>query len=548
MDRVEAPWRWMERLPAHLARFAGEWRGKTIADLAREKVDEDPGFVALIDDCRNLTRREWLGDAQALANALYARGLRAGDVVAFQTPNWHEAAIIDLACAIAGLVLAPIVPIYRDAEVTMMLGDCRARALFTCTQFRRYDFAAMAARVRDALPDLDHVFTVRGDGLEDFAALVDEGRNLTDYRPQVDATDVKLVLYTSGTTGRPKGVLHSHNTLENIVRKSYAHWAIGAGDTLIMPSPVTHVSGYANGLESPLVVGTRVILMESWNAGEAVRLIERYQVSGTVAATPFLVELADAARKAGTRLPSMRMFACGGAAVPPDLIPAANAAFDNLRAFRVFGASEVPLVSFGWPQDEHLAATSDGQVVDYEVRLVDDAGDPVAAGAEGEILARGPSMMIGYAEQGQSSAAFDSEGYFRTGDLGTLSPAGAITITGRKKDLIIRGGENISAVEIEDVLRTHPQVRDASVVAMPHDRLGEGVCAYIIGEGVRSEGDWPDEAALCQHVQDSGLAKQKTPERFVFVEDFPRTASGKIRKDRLRAEVAAMIQAEKANA
>ena len=543
MDRVDSPWRWLERLPPHLAPFVGQWRGKTIADLARQRVDEDPDFVALVDDRRDLTRREWLDEAQALANALHARGLAAGDVVAFQTPNWHEAAIIDLACAIAGLVLSPIVPIYRDAEVTMMLGDCRARALFTCTQFRRYDFAEMAERIRGNLPDLVHVFTVRGEGPDDFAALVQEGRGLPAYRPQVDASEVKLVLYTSGTTGRPKGVLHSHNTLENIVRKSYEHWRIGAGDTLIMPSPVTHVSGYANGLESPLIVGTRVVLMESWNADEAVRLIERYEVAGTVAATPFLVELADAARRAGTRLPSMRMFACGGAAVPPDLIHSANSAFDNLQAFRVFGASEVPLVSFGWPDDPTLAARTDGEVVDYEVKLVDDAGEPVAPGTEGEILARGPSTMLGYADEAQSSAAFDAEGYFRTGDLGVLSPEGAITITGRKKDLIIRGGENISAVEIEDVLRTHPQVRDASVVAMPHERLGEGVCAYVIANGER-----PGIEALCRHVQDSGLAKQKTPERFVFVEDFPRTASGKIRKDRLRAEVAALIEQEKASA
>ena len=543
MDRVEAPWRWLERLPPQLARFADQWRGKTIADFARERVDEDPGFVALVDDRRDLTRREWLDEAQTLANALHARGLAAGDVVAFQTPNWHEAAIIDLACTIAGLVLSPIVPIYRDAEVTMMLGDCRARALFTCTQFRRYDFAEMADRIRGDLPDLAHVFTVRGDGPDDFAALVQEGRSLSPYRPEVDAAEVKLVLYTSGTTGRPKGVLHSHNTLENIVRKSYEHWRIGAGDTLIMPSPVTHVSGYANGLESPLIAGTRVVLMESWNADDAVRLIERYEVAGTVAATPFLVELADAARRAGTRLPSMRMFACGGAAVPPDLIPSANSAFENMQAFRVFGASEVPLVSFGWPDDRKLAARTDGEVVDYEVKLVDDAGDPVAPGTEGEIMARGPSMMLGYADEAQSAAAFDAEGYFKTGDLGILSQEGAITITGRKKDLIIRGGENISAVEIEDVLRTHPQVRDASVVAMPHERLGEGVCAYVI-----SEGDAPDIAALCRHVQDSGLAKQKTPERFVFVDDFPRTASGKVRKDRLRAEVAALIEQEKTSA
>ena len=228
----------------------------------------------------------------------------------------------------------------------------------------------------------------------------------------------------------------------------------------------------------------------------------------------------------------MRWFACGGAAVPPDLIPSAHEAFANLNAFRVFGASEVPLVTYGWPKDETLAATTDGQVVTYGVRVVDEAGNDVAPGTEGEILARGASMMLGYADADQTAAAITRDGYFQTGDLGNFAPNGAITITGRKKDLIIRGGENISAVEIEDVLRTHPQVRDASVVAMPHERLGEGGCAYIISAGAPASVE-----ALCRHVQDSGLAKQKTPERFEFVEDYPRTASGKIRKDMLRADI-----------
>ncbi|GGD33404.1 AMP-binding protein [Croceicoccus pelagius] len=543
MAKLEMPWKWLDLPPQHLARFSNQWSGKTIADLARERAASDPDFVAMVDGVRSLTFPEWLADAQALANTLAARGLEPGDVIAFQTPNWHEAAVLNLACAIAGLVVNPIVPIYRDAEVELMLRDCRARAIFTCTTFRRFDFSEMAERLSPKLPDLEHVFTVRGNGPNDLAALVEEGRTLADIAPEIDAGSVKMVLFTSGTTGRPKGVLHSHETLENIVRKSYGHWGIGKGETMIMPSPVTHISGYANGLECPFIAGVRVVLMEAWNADEALSLIQEYEVSGTVAATPFLVELADAARNAGTRLPSMKVFACGGAAVPPDLIPAANSAFDNLQAFRVFGASEVPLVTFGWPQDEALAATTDGEVVDYEVKIVDDDGNPLPRDVEGEILARGPSMMLGYADEAQSAAAFDAEGYFKTGDLGTLSPNGAVTITGRKKDLIIRGGENISAVEIEDVLRTHPQVRDASVVAMPHERLGEGVCAYII-----SVGEPATVEALCAHVQASGLAKQKTPERFEFVDDYPRTASGKIRKDQLRADVKAKIEGERAEA
>jgi cyclohexanecarboxylate-CoA ligase len=541
MERHLPPWSWILLPGPHQQAFAVArlWDERTIADQAIELAATDPDFVALVDDIGALTRSELLTDAEALSAALYGRGLRAGDVLAFQVPNWREAAVINLAATLSGLVVNPVVPIYRDREVAQMLGDCGARAFFVASNFRNYDFAAMAGRVQAELPELEHVFTLRGAGEDDYAALLAEGRGKTFDRPNVDPLGVKMVLYTSGTTGRPKGVLHSHVTLQRIVAKSAEHWGIRSGEATLMPSPVTHVSGYANGLETPLICGTRTVLMESWDAAAAMDLIERHSLVGTVAATPFLVELAAAARESGKRLPSLRMFACGGAAVPPEVIPAANAAFENCRAFRVFGSSEVPLVSFGWTQDEQLAATTDGQVVDYEVRIVDDYDRDLPTGSEGEILARGPGMLLGYADQAQTVEAITADGFFRTGDLGVLSPEGAITITGRKKDLIIRGGENISAKEIEDVLHTHPGVREASVVAMPHQRLGEGVCAYV----VLNDGAAADAVALVAHVQASGLARQKTPERFEFVTDFPRTASGKIRKDLLRADVAAKLEA-----
>ena len=536
-DKISPPWEWLEIPAPHQRAYAqaDAWDLRTIADQAVERASADPDFVCMIDGTGQYTFASLVEEAEALSAALHGRGLRQGDVIAFQVPNWREAAVINLSAAMSGFVINPIVPIYRDAEVTMMLGDCRARAIFVPDVFRKTDYAAMARRVQATLPDLAHVFTVRGSGGDDFAALVAEGRGVRFLRPRVDPLGVKMVLYTSGTTGRPKGVLHSHVTLQRIVAKSAAHWGLNAGEATLMPSPVTHVSGYANGLEVPLICGVRSVLMEAWNVDDALRLIEQHQLVGTVAATPFLVELANAARGAGTGLPSFRFFACGGAAVPADLIPAANAAFANCGAFRVFGASEVPLVTFGWPHDERLAATTDGEVVDYDVRIVDHDDNDVAPGAEGEILARGPGMMLGYADAQQTAEAITADGYFRTGDLGTLSPEGAITITGRKKDLIIRGGENISAKEIEDVLHTHAGVKEASVVAMPHERLGEGVCAYVILSGEA------DAAALCAHIAESGMAKQKIPEHFEFVDDFPRTASGKIRKDMLRAAIKAKL-------
>ncbi len=540
----DVPWSWLELPAPHHRRYAhGDfWGGRTIADLAFDLAARDPAAPLFIDSGPRATRAGVLEDAEALSASLAELGLRAGEVISFQTPNWLEAAVINLAAALSGLIVNPIVPIYRDAEVGMMLADCRAKALFLPATFRNYDYAAMIERLRPTLPNLRHIILVRSsnEGFLAFDDLVTAGRGRSFARPKVDAGAVKMLLYTSGTTGRPKGVLHSHNTISRAVERCVAHWGVDPGDAIIMPSPVTHISGYSNGLELPFLAGTRTALMESWNAKEALAIIERHNVTGTVAATPFLIELAHEAKAAGKRLPSLRFFACGGAAVPPDVIPAANAAFENCRAFRVFGASEVPLVTLGFPkaEDEHLAATTDGAVIDYDVRVVDAEDRDLPLGEEGEILARGPAMFLGYADKMQTNEAITADGFFRTGDIGRLTPEGAILITGRKKDLIIRGGENISAKEIEDVLHAHAAVREATVVAMPHARLGEGICAYVI----LKPGETEDASALAAHVGASGLAKQKIPERFEFVDDFPRTASGKIRKDVLRSRIKAALE------
>jgi len=515
---------------SHLARFSENyWEERTISDRALALADADPDAAVIHAGDQTLSRGDVVTEAEALACAMTGFGLKPGDVISFMTPNWAEAAAINLGAAMAGLIVNPVVHIYRDAEVGMMLADSGSKLFFVAAAFRGFDYAAMAARLAPGLPELRHVVVVRGEKAG-YADLVAAHRGKPFGHRKVDPRGVKLLLYTSGTTGRPKGVLHSHNTMARVAKVSIAHWGIQPGDAIIMPSPVTHISGYSNGLELPFLAGTRTVLMENWNAGEALALINRHGVTGTVAATPFLTELADAARAAGDRLPSLRWFACGGAAVPPEVIPNADAAFENCHTFRVFGSSEVPLVTLGYPAaaDAHLAATTDGAVVDYEVRIVDEAGDDVAAAAEGEILARGPAMFLGYADPVQTAEALTEDGYFRTGDIGFLTSESAIIISGRKKDLIIRGGENISAREIENVLHTHPAVREAAVVAMPHARLGEGVCAFIILSGTA------DAASLAAHVGASGLARQKIPERFCFVDDFPRTASGKIRKDQLR--------------
>jgi acyl-CoA synthetase (AMP-forming)/AMP-acid ligase II len=535
---AQRPWDWLTPPAAHHGRYAAAdaWLGKTLGTLAYEAADRDPDAIVFLGDPVAPTYATLAADAEALAVSLIDLGLRPGDVVSFQTPNWFEAARL-MTAAMAGFVINPIVIIYRDAEVRQMLADCGAKAFFYAESFRGVDFAAMMERLAPDLPALTHAIPVRGSGNTGYEALVAAGRGRRLDVPRVDPRAVKMVLYTSGTTGRPKGVLHSHDTLARAVLVCVRHWGIRPGDALLMPSPVTHVSGFANGLEMPFLAGTRTALMEAWNAIEALAIIERHQVRGTVAATPFLQELLLRAREAGTALSSLHFFACGGAAIPAEIVRGANAQFGRPVAFRVFGSSEVPLVTLGYPRDAERAAATDGEVIDYEVKVIDDDGHTLPPGAEGEILARGPAMFMGYADEGQTREAIDDEGYFRTGDIGTVAADGTLLVTGRKKDLIIRGGENISAKEIEDVLHRHPTVAEASVVAMPHARLGEGVCAFVIAK----PGAAPDFATLVGFVAQSGLAPQKRPERIEFVADLPRTASGKIRKDVLRDTIRRLL-------
>jgi acyl-CoA synthetase (AMP-forming)/AMP-acid ligase II len=301
---------------------------------------------------------------------------------------------------------------------------------------------------------------------------------------------------------------------------------------------VAHVSGFSYGIDMPFYVGTQTVLMERWSADEAVELIERHAVKVMLGATPFLAELLASAEKLGSSLPSLEIFFCGGAAVPPALIRRAHEVFENCRTFRVFGSSECPMITQGCPEDRDLSATTDGRIFGYEVKVVDDDGNMLPPDTDGEMLARGASMFRGYTDPEATRQSFDPEGFFRTGDIGRVTAEGVLTVTGRKKDLIIRGGENISAKEIEDALHTHPDIKEAAIVAIPHARLGEGVCAIVIPKGSNR----PAREEISAYLKRWGLAPQKWPEMIHYVDDLPRTASGKVQKHLLRQQIADLVR------
>jgi len=519
--------------------FAG-YRNTTIAAAARAKAKQQPDDVAIfLDTGEEITFSAIYAEAVTLAAALRRLGLRRGDVVSFQLPNWREPVALNIACSLLGLVINPVIPIYRDRELGFILRDTRARVLFIPDIFRGFDYPAMIETLRDTLPDLEQVIVVKAeraiDGMQSYASLVAASeQNAPDEAVSPD--DVKIVMYTSGTTGNPKAVRHSHNTLARALDNGVDAWNLGASDVMLMPSPVTHITGFCNGMELPFFTRARAAFMQRWNVDEAIELIQRTRASICISATPFLNELVMAAEERGLGLPSMRLFACGGASVPPQLIRKTHRVLDNCRAFRVYGSTEAPLVTTGFqrPEEEDLAAGTDGHIYNYEVRVLDDAGQVLPVAADGEIALRGPTLMLGYGDAGQTQAAFDADGFFLTGDIGHITERGAIVITDRKKDIIIRGGENLSAREIEEVILDHPDIVEAAVVAMPHERLGEGVAAYV----VLREGSEPlTLEQLVAFLADSGLAKQKWPQRLELAAELPKTASGKVRKDALRREL-----------
>jgi acyl-CoA synthetase (AMP-forming)/AMP-acid ligase II len=512
----------------------GLWVHTTLADALRAASETTPRRTVLVDNDTRLDCATLYAQATGVAAALLAR-IPAGSVVSFMLPNWHEAAVIYLGATLAGMVVNPILPSLRDHDLRFILEDANAAMVFIPHRFGGYDYAAMAERVTAAMSPAPEVVVLRGSETPQagphtpYAALL--GQQLQAARlPVLDPDAVRMVLYTSGTTGRPKGVLHSHNSIYALIRQLREHWAIEPGDTFLVPSPIAHIGGSIYAFECPLLLGTTAVLMDRWDPDAAVALMTEERCTHMAGATPFLQQLLSAAERAGTRLPDLKVFICGGASVSPTLIRRAAAYFGSAAVTRVYGSTEVPVTTVGSLDDGDRAADTDGRVGVADVKL---------APGTGEILVRGPQMLVGYHHPEDDAESFDAQGYFRTGDLGRWVSAGfsagledrCLVVTGRAKDVIIRQGENISAKEVEDLLADHPGIAEIAVVGLPDERTGERACAVIVPAGAAR----PDVASLLALLEGKGVAKFKAPEQVVLWDALPKNDAGKILKHRIRA-------------
>ncbi|MFT5574533.1 MAG: acyl-CoA synthetase (AMP-forming)/AMP-acid ligase II [Bermanella sp.] len=510
----------------------GHWVKTTLADALKQAAAETPERVLLIDGDTRINCATLYEQAGSLARALLSRA-PAGSVVSFMLPNWHEAAVIYLASTLAGMVANPILPSLRERELAFILSDADSRFLFLPAEFRKFDYLALADTLVPQLANPPIVVVLRGDAGQHIAyqSIIDaETPKLA--LPCLNPDDVRMIMYTSGTTGRAKGVLHTHNTLNALIRQVGEHWRISDGDCFLVPSPISHIGGSIYAFESPLLLGSRAVLMEHWQPEPAVELMNAEGCTHMAGATPFLEGLLEAAKQKNTGLESLKVFICGGAAVPPQLIRDASAYLPNASVTRVYGSTEVPVTTVGAPKADELdyAAETDGRPGIASVKFIEHSA---AIMGEGEICARGPQMLLGYLHPEDDASSFDSEGYFHTGDLGReiKGPnANYIQVTGRAKDIIIRNGENISPKELEDLLLEHPNISDVAVVGRPHLKTGERVCAVVVPK----QNIGPDVLELFNFLVEHGVAKFKAPEQVEHWNALPRNVAGKVLKHEIR--------------
>jgi len=525
----------------------GWWPDRTINDLLDDYAASRPEKIALTavqaeqGVARQFTSRELASLADRVAVGLARLGVGRGDVVACQLPNGWQFVVTYLACSRIGAVMNPLMHIFRQRELSFMLHHSEARVLLIPDRFRGFDYPAMVEGLRAAVPALEHVIVVGGAGPDSFEARLsdpawerepDARAILTRSRPGPD--DVTQLMYTSGTTGEPKGVMHTANTCLSNIAAYAERLRLGPDDVVLMGSPMAHQTGFMYGLMMPFYLQASAVTLDIWNAATAARLMREHGVTFSMASTPFLTDIAREVAQSGNPVPTLRTFLCAGAPIPGPLVEQASRTL-GAKIISAWGMTENGAVTLTLPEDaDERACTTDGRPLPgVQIKVTDASGAVLPAGQEGCLWLRSASNFGGYLKRPQLNAT-DADGWFDTGDMARIDADGYLRITGRSKDVIIRGGENIPVVEIEALLYRHPAVESAAIVAYPDERLGERACAVV----TLKRGQQLELAALVGFLKGLGVAVQYIPERLEIRDALPTTPSGKVQKFRLRQMLA----------
>ena len=523
----------------HGLREAGLWLDLTVDSRLAEHVLRQPDKTAVVGyradgrPPRRINYRELGALVDRAAAALVGMGVKRGDVVSIQLPNWWEFVVAALACVRVGAAANPMVPILREREVGFMVGFSDAKVLIVPGVFRGFDHAAMARELQAKCPKLERVIVVGEDGPDGFEQALLSGSATLPYDPAAPAMqpdDLLVLMYTSGTTGEPKGVMHTSNTVNGNVLSFAAGLGLSADEVSFSATPVGHMTGYGIFVMLPVLMGSSVVLQDVHDSHVGVRIMEAEGVTFSAGATPFLSDLCDAALSAGVRPSMLQRFYCSGAPIPPVLVQRALQEL-KLPVSSVWGMTEIIAGTITEPNLAEKAWTTDGRALPgIEVKVVDDAGRELPPGQAGRLMVRGASMFCGYLKR-PDLYTVDADGWFDTGDLARMDGEGYIRITGRTKELLIRGGENVPVIEIENILIQHPAIAAVAIVGMPDARLGERGCAFV----VLRTGSTIDLPAIQAFLAEMKVAKPFWPEHVECIAALPMTASGKLQRFVLKA-------------
>ncbi|HBE5436003.1 TPA: medium-chain fatty-acid--CoA ligase [Escherichia coli] len=520
-------------------RQQGLWGDASLADYWQQTARAMPDKIAVVDNHgASYTYSALDHAASCLANWMLAKGIESGDRIAFQLPGWCEFTVIYLACLKIGAVSVPLLPSWREAELVWVLNKCQAKMFFAPTLFKQTRPVDLILPLQNQLPQLQQLVGV--DKLAPATSALSLSQIIADNTPlttaiTVHGDELAAMLFTSGTEGLPKGVMLTHNNILASERAYCARLNLTWQDVFMMPAPLGHATGFLHGVTAPFLIGARSVLLDIFTPDACLALLEQQRCTCMLGATPFVYDLLNLLEKQPADLSALRFFLCGGTTIPKKV--ARECQQRGIKLLSVYGSTESSphaVVNLDDPLSRFMH-TDGYAAAGVEIKVVDDARKTLPPGCEGEEASRGPNVFMGYFDEPELTArALDEEGWYYSGDLCCMDEAGYIKITGRKKDIIVRGGENISSREVEDILLQHPKIHDACVVAMPDERLGERSCAYVVLKAPHHSLSLEEVVAFFSRKR---VAKYKYPEHIVVIEKLPRTASGKIQKFLLRKDI-----------
>ncbi|EPY9337325.1 TPA: medium-chain fatty-acid--CoA ligase [Escherichia coli] len=520
-------------------RQQGLWGDASLADYWQQTARAMPDKIAVVDNHgASYTYSALDHAASCLANWMLAKGIESGDRIAFQLPGWCEFTVIYLVCLKIGAVSVPLLPSWREAELVWVLNKCQAKMFFAPTLFKQTRPVDLILPLQNQLPQLQQIVGV--DKLAPATSSLSLSQIIADNTSLTTAItthgdELAAVLFTSGTEGLPKGVMLTHNNILASERAYCARLNLTWQDVFMMPAPLGHATGFLHGVTAPFLIGARSVLLDIFTPDACLALLEQQRCTCMLGATPFVYDLLNVLEKQPADLSALRFFLCGGTTIPKKV--ARECQQRGIKLLSVYGSTESSphaVVNLDDPLSRFMH-TDGYAAAGVEIKVVDDARKTLPPGCEGEEASRGPNVFMGYFDEPELTArALDEEGWYYSGDLCRMDEAGYIKITGRKKDIIVRGGENISSREVEDILLQHPKIHDACVVAMSDERLGERSCAYVVLKAPHHSLSLEEVVAFFSRKR---VAKYKYPEHIVVIEKLPRTTSGKIQKFLLRKDI-----------